>query len=97
MSEPIDEATEMFAKILVFNCVRETFLEDIHSGQATLGQAEMKQLMRQITNKVYTFLKYQGDPEFMTAMAKRYPNEWDKAEIDEELLATKRLFGGDQP
>jgi hypothetical protein len=94
MSDVTDEAMEKFAKILVFNCVRDTFLEDIHSGEEKFGNQEMKKLMREITNKVYTFLKLQNDPNFFSLMAQKYPDTWDKAELDNEFIEALRMTSG---
>ena len=81
-----DPALERYAKLLVVNCVRNTFLEDIHSGAAQLGDEEMKKLMKEITNRVYTFLKFIEDQNFMTMMSHAYPDKWDKAELDPDFM-----------
>ena len=79
------------AKALVALCVRNTFLEDLHSGTTPSSQTrdyadvkvvtpygeipwpklsrisddEMKKLMKEIVDKLYTFLSRQADLEFL--------------------------------
>ena len=92
MTDASDDVIERYAKILVYNCVRDTFLEDIHTGDAKFGNPEMKKLMQEITNKVYTFFKFQNDPAFMALMTQKYPATWDKAELDEEFKEALRIL-----
>jgi len=85
----IDEkSVKRFSKSMVFHCVRNTFLENLHAGTfpgskskdysdvkvispfgeinwndlSRVSDEEMERLMREITNKIYTFLK---NPDLM--------------------------------
>lgn len=95
-----------FSLALVEQCVRNTFLEALHSGMvpdsatgdysdvkvvtpfgeipwsqlSRISDAEMKQLMIEITNKVYTFLTY---PEDLATLGPA--SRWNKPEIDPAL------------
>ena len=87
-----DETLEKFTKALVVNCVRNTFLEDIHSGKSKLGNAEMKCLMQEIVNKVYTFLKFSQNPKFMQLMmlmSEGPLKDWDKPKLDKDFLTVE--------
>src|SRR5438309_10347101 len=85
------------AKAIAVLCVRNTFLEDLHSGTSPssktgdlsdvkvvtpygeipwqqvsrISDEEIKCLMKEIVNKVYTFLCRQEDPAFMEAFLMR--------------------------
>src|SRR5438309_1821897 len=94
------------AKAIAALCVRNTFLEDLHSGTtpasetgdysdvkvvtpygeipwqqlSRISDEEMKRLMKEIVNKVYTFLCRQDDPAFLQAfmaLGNRYAAKWD--------------------
>lgn len=94
MFDVSDEALNQYAKTLVVNCVRNTFLEEIHSGNASLGNKEIKQLMKEIANKVFTFLKHSNDPQFMAVMSIMHPHDWDTAELDEDFLVVLGMSKG---
>lgn len=100
---------------LVLNCVRNTYLEDLHAGispssktgdysdvvvkspygeipweqLSRIGQDEMKKLMIEVVNKVYTFflLEHQLSKSFFF----QTPRDWYEPEIDQEFakFATK--------
>jgi hypothetical protein len=108
------------AKSIAALCVRNTFLEDLHSGTtpssksgdyadvkvvtpygeipwrnlSRLSDAEMKQLMKEIVDKVFTFLCRQAEPEFLAAflrMGAQYTGRWDEPRVVEEfVLPSKR-------
>ncbi len=104
--------TKTLSKILVLNCVRNTFLEDLHSGifpdskegdysdvkvvspygeipwndLGRISDAEMKRLMKEIVNKVYTMLHYMETEKFEHfCQLFRMDNTWDDAKIDESF------------
>ena len=103
---------ESFSKILVLNCVRNTFLEDLHQGifpdskegdysdvkvvspygeipwnkLGRISDEEMKKLMKEIVNKVYTMLRYLETERYEHfCQLFRVDKSWDDAEIDEGL------------
>ena len=59
------------------------------SKLSRLSDTEMKRLMMEIVNKVYTFLRRQNDPEFLTAFLNRgglYTARWDKPGLEEDFI-----------
>jgi hypothetical protein len=87
-----DDEQKLFdylSKLIVNNCVRNTFLEDLHA-LGKISNTEMKKLMKEIVNKVYTTLVYQNKfgniPIDYLGYGYSYPIEWDKAEIDQDLI-----------
>ncbi len=66
-----------------------SFLEDFNAGHE-FGNKEMKNLMKEITNKVYTFLKYADDRDFMAAMDIAYPEDWDDPMLDKDFVAVMK-------
>lgn len=101
-----DAEKTRFTLALVEQCVRNTFLEELHAGivpdsaagdysdvkvvtpfgeipwtrLSRISDAEMKTLMIEITNKVFTFLTY---PEDLTALGAAA--RWNRPEIDPAL------------
>ncbi len=105
----------LLAKSLAVLCVRNTFLEDLHSGITPSSQSgdysdvkvvtpygeipwcklsrlsddEMKRLMKEIVDKIYTFLCRQQEPEFLAAflrMGEMYAARWDEPRINEAFV-----------
>ncbi len=101
-----------FAKILVLNCVRNTFLEDLHQGVfpdskkgdysdvkvvspygeipwnqlGRISDEEMKKLMKEIVNKVYTMLHYLETERYgHFCQLFRVDKSWDDAKIDKDF------------
>src|SRR5205085_10104423 len=103
------------AKAIAVLCMRNTFLEDLHSGTvpssksgdysdvkvvtpygeipwqrvSRISDAEMKQLMKEIVNKLFTFLCRQEEREFIEAfvrMGDGYAARWDEAELVEDFV-----------
>lgn len=107
-----DEFLKDFTKLLVVNCVRNTFLEDLHCGTSPssktgdysdvkvvspygeipwnklsrISDEEMKKLMKEIVNKVYTMLAKQKHQKFLNLLAMSYPSDWDEPELDDEFM-----------
>ncbi len=52
---------------------------------------EMKECMKQIVNRIYTFLNFYDDPEFQVLMAKYNSSisKWDAPVIDKAMLGKK--------
>ena len=116
MNDPMDKA---LAKMIAAVCVRNTRLEDLHSGRypssrtgdysdvtvvtpygeipwnevSRLNDAEMKRLMKEVVDKLYTFLHYNRDVVFLEnfmAWAGHFIQEWDDPKLDESLSAIKQ-------
>lgn len=101
-----DTEKARFTLALVEQCVRNTFLEDLHAGTvpdsasgdysdvkvvtpfgeipwtqlSRISDAEMKTLMIEIANKVFTFLTYAEDLTALEGAAR-----WNRPEIDNAL------------
>lgn len=60
---------------------------------------EMRDLMRQVVDRLYTFHARIDDPGFQTQMAfwERATRRWDEPKLDEDLMVTfgRRSAGGD--
>lgn len=107
--------TPLLAKAIAALCVRNTFLEDLHSGTtpssksgdysdvkvvtpygeipwrnlSRISDAEMKRLMKEIVDKIYTFLCRQGEPAFLEAflrLGSMYSDRWDEPQMQEEFV-----------
>ncbi len=112
---------ERLVKTIVVNCVRNTFLESLHTGYwpstekgdysdvkvihpkgefqfnhlSRISDSEMKKLMKEIVNKIYTFYIDWGmlDKPIPFGLGYfQYPDEWDDANVDEELRSIKNMF-----
>jgi hypothetical protein len=109
------------AKAITALCVRNTFLEDLHSGTSPssktgdssdikvvtpygeitwqqvsrLSDEEMKRLMKEVANKIYTFLCRQEDPAFVEAFIKLgsgYATRWDEPEQLQDFVVPAKTF-----
>ncbi|PKP92981.1 MAG: hypothetical protein CVT77_07015 [Alphaproteobacteria bacterium HGW-Alphaproteobacteria-16] len=104
-----DAEKTRFTLALVEQCVRNTFLEELHTGTipgsasgdysdvkvitpfgeipwtqlSRISDDEMKRLMIEITNKVFTFLTYAEDLTALAGAAR-----WNRPEIDIALERT---------
>src|SRR5262249_38734264 len=59
------------------------------SKLSRLSDTEMKRLMMEIVNKVYTFLRRRKDPEFLTAFLNRgglFTRRWDEPGLEEDFI-----------
>jgi len=67
------------------------------SGVSRISDEEMKRLMKEIVDKLYTFLCRQDDPEFLEAflaMGGRDTARWDEPRLEEGfVLPAKRRRG----
>jgi hypothetical protein len=107
MNESDNLIASYLAKAITVLCVRNTFLEDLHSGTtpasktgdysdvkvvtpygeipwqqlSRISDDEMKRLMKEIVNRVYTFLCRQDESAFTRAfmeLGNRYAVRWDE-------------------
>src|SRR5690242_15205076 len=112
MKDADSSLAAVMAKSIAVMCVRNTFLEDLHSGITPSSQSgdysdvkvvtpygeipwcklsrlsddEMKRLMKEIVDKIYTFLCRQEEPDFLDAfvrMGNLYTSRWDKPRLEE--------------
>jgi hypothetical protein len=97
-----DAFRQQLALVMAVTCVRNTVLEDYHQ-QGKLTQDEMRDLNREVANKLYTFLTYLFGPPsvertaFFRAAEQQYPTTWDPPRLDDDfLLAIAIVLGRDQ-
>ena len=107
-SVPMDRTAERIAKSIALDCVRNTFLEDLHAGVfpssaagdfsdvkvvtpygeipwndlSRISDEEMKRLMIEIVNKLYTVFALDGQVPLNPA-----PKMWDQPRLDDGLLS----------
>jgi hypothetical protein len=54
-----------------------------------ISDEEMKRLMKEIVDKLYTFLCRQSEPEFLEAflaLGGRYTTRWDEPKVEEDFI-----------
>ena len=115
MKDTATSRAALVAKSIAALCVRNTFLEDLHSGMTPSSQSgdysdvkvvtpcgeipwhklsrvsdeEMKRLMKEIVDKIYTFLCREEEPEFLKAflrMGQMYAARWDEPRMAEDFV-----------
>jgi hypothetical protein len=115
MNDSDNALRALLAKSIAALCVRNTFLEDLHSGTtpssrsgdysdvkvvtpfgeipwrnlSRISDEEMKRLMKEIVDKVFTFLCQQDDPAFAEAFLRlggNYVGRWDEPECVENFV-----------
>ena len=121
MKDTETSPTALLAKSIAVLCVRNTFLEDLHSGTtpsspsgdysdvkvvtpygeipwsklSRLSDEEMKRLMKEIVDKIYTYLCRMEEPDFLEAFLRLghlYASRWDQPQMEEGfVLPAKRL------
>jgi hypothetical protein len=108
----------VLSKAIAALCVRNTFLEELHSGTTPSSKAgdfsdvkvvtpygeipwqelsrisdmEMKRLMTEIVNKLFTYFCRQGEPEFLEAFLRlggNYTARWDEPRMQEGFVLPK--------
>ncbi len=85
-----DENLKHLSKVIVYKCVRNTVLEDYHAKDK-LNQTEVMALMKEASNKVYTFLRYLNEEgvdhdTFMHLAEQGLPKDWDEPELDKSFV-----------
>ncbi len=120
--DDVEDFKPDLAKYVAALCVRNTFLEDLHSGTvpssktgdfsdvkvvtpfgeipwhelSRISDEEMKKLMKEVVDKLYTFLELGGGIEFnrnFCDWARHFVREWDEPSIDAKLEKTMRRNG----
>ena len=115
MTEADKSLAARLTKAITVLCVRNTFLEDLHSGTSPstatgdysdvkvvtpygeipwknlsrLNDEEMKCLMKEIVNKIYTFLCRQEEEAFVDTFVRlgsRYAARWDEPELERDFV-----------
>jgi hypothetical protein len=89
------------AKIMAMICVRNSKLEELHAGQVptthtgdysdvfVVDDDEMRALMRDIVNRLYTFHLCAEAPGLQAEVARwmAVASRWDEPAIDQKMLA----------
>jgi hypothetical protein len=115
MNDTETSRTALLAKSIAVLCVRNTVLEDLHSGitpssrcgdysdvkvvtpdgeipwakLSRLSDEEMKRLMKEIVDKIYTYLCRMEDTDFLEAflrMGNLYASRWDQPQMVEGFV-----------
>lgn len=88
---PIHRGIQTLALLLTCVCVRNTILEEYHV-QGKLSQSDIKALIKQVSDKLYTALEAILDPEFaaerkvfFTTLMHSFPYNWDLPQFDLDL------------
>ena len=93
------------AKTFVLNCVRNTYLEDLHASLPGFTDDEMKKLMINVTNQTYTFFHlFLNDDkkitdnllEYLGMPLKRPPKEWIQPALNESWVRTITQWPADK-
>jgi hypothetical protein len=83
-----DEELAEFVVALVHHCVRNP-LERFHGGpDSRIGDLDMKDLMIEIVNKVFTVLH---DETFVTMILATRPRHWNSPELDHDFMQWKAV------
>ena len=106
------------AKCVAALCVRNSYLEQLHSGVmphsqtgdysdvkvvtpsgeipwnklSRINDEEMKTFMKQVVNKLYSFMLHRDDPTFLKNFAnwaEHFTREWDMPEADQNITKLK--------
>ena len=82
-----EDQAAFLAKAIAVGCVRNTHLENVHSGDAPLDDENMKILMKEVVNKLYTVLLHLDHPKTLENLDffNRYTYQWDEPELDARL------------
>lgn len=92
MKDTQDKQIQDTALLIASCCVRNTIIEDYHA-EGKLNDKEMKAFNKEVVNKIYTFLKFtvaapsKEKEIFERVMQFMYPANWDKPELDKDMLA----------
>jgi len=92
-----DNELKNLALMMTINCVRNTIIEEYHS-EDKINQEEMKEFNIEVSNKIYTFLKYfmhESEKErekLMLLMSMFSTNGWNQPEIDEDFKQALEFF-----
>ncbi len=85
-----DSATGDYFDVKVMTPTREIPWNEL----SRISDEEMKRLMQEVVNKLYTFLRRQHEPEFIKALdrlTEPYVTKWDEPELAENfVLPAKR-------
>jgi hypothetical protein len=97
--EPIftDSEIKQIALLMAANCVRNTVIEDYHA-RGSLSQSDMKVFNKEVSNKLYTFLRFffKGSAREREALLEVtglfYPSDWDQPVLDESINKSVKLL-----
>lgn len=83
--QEINKEAAKMAKTIALLCVRNTYLEEIHSKGLILDDEQMKVLMKDIVNHLYKFFSNMDNEEYMKKSfdyASRCTYMWDEPDIE---------------
>ncbi len=115
----MDGEKKRLAKSIALACVRNTFLEELHSGLVPQSEAgdytdvklstpsreipwnqlsrisddEIRQLMREVVDKIYTVLMKMENPGFLEALnnwGDRHTSAWDEPELRPNFIIREK-------
>lgn len=88
MSNEDDLVYKQMAKMLTLLCVRYSVLEDYHAQGIPIGDDEMKTFMKDVVNRIYTFLSLLEDENFHYTLNLHQGSikKWDDPEIDKSFI-----------
>lgn len=86
-----EQHLKFLAKLIVANCVLNSSFGNTDCRRK-MRDKKMKSVM-EMTNKIYTFLKYSKDRDFLILMDMNYPENWSSPKLDKDFLKTMNLLG----
>ncbi len=91
-----NDETQNIALLMAVTCVRNTIIEKYHAA-GKITDDEMAAFNREVANKLFTFMTYmRGTQEdfndFIQLVSLNYPTNWDKPELDKDLVGALALF-----
>lgn len=72
------------AKLIAVNCILSSSFSSLNCNRK-IREKKMKSIM-DMTNKIYTFLKYSNNRDFIILMDMNYPENWSNPKLDKDLL-----------
>lgn len=88
-SKEQEQKIKYFAKLIVANCVLNTSFSRLNCKRK-IRDKKMKSVM-EMTNKIYTFLKYSNDHDFIILMDMNYPENLSNPKLDKDFLKIMNL------
>jgi hypothetical protein len=111
----LNKQLKRYAKSIASECVRRTFLEDLHAGKgartqtgdysdvkvvtyereipwnelARITDEEMKRLMKEVVDRIYTVLVNLENPEFIAKLndiGDKWTAKWDEPELVPDFI-----------
>ena len=92
-----DLRLKRIALLMASVCVRNTIIEDYHS-RGYLSQDQMKAFNKEVSDKIYTFLKFflSGSEEeagvLLDSSMPLFPYDWDDPVLDGDILDAMKAY-----